>query len=520
MKKVLFFASFGIFAVLFLVHPSTAAAACTTSQQLISIITRDAGGTLLPGINFTVYHQGVDPDGNPYVANSLISGRTDVVGQAAVCVATTAYPYAIKFYEFNANYGYTLKWNSALTNTDGGYWIEIKMSYYRIIIRDAEGQLIKNTPVDIYTQEFDVDGNPIVGASRLNQEKLVARYSTGPTGVTRAYLAAGWYVMRIKGSGNSYFYLWNQRIESSTEEVVQLEYKLSTLRVILEDALGGLLKNKTFSVYSQAYDARGQAIIGTVVGSMSTGTTGKSDIYLPPGSYAVRIPGSLSDAYYYSWKNTTKEQSLTRLTYRLSGIRVVLRDANGQLLNNQRFSIGEQGTDANGNPIVQKTLYTGVTGLQGSSDIYLTPKRYVLIVGDKKVFNLDVYNTQFTTIDWPRAFTLRPRPDMALTNPISNSSLTVSILPSANPSSLSVFKRNISTPYRINGKTIGAAYIIQFFYNPTILRQKGVNPDRLRVAYYNEGTKKWSLVGRNDTARSVGIFASRAKGVYILIEIK
>lgn len=521
MKKVIFCTPVLIFGIMFLFHPLPAQAACSASQSSVTMVTRDADGVLLPSVNFSIYEQGADPDGNPYLVKSVATGKTNEVGQSILCITKTISPHAVKLYKSNANYGYTIIWNDGLgTNTDG-LSLDAKLSYMRIIIRDAAGQLLKNTPVEIYVQEFDVDGKPMIGASKLNQEKLIATYTTGPTGATRAYLSAGRYVLRIKGSGNSYFYLWNRQIQSSTEEVARIDYQLSTLRVSLEDALGGLLKNRTFSVYTQAFDSRNQPIVGTLVASkVNVGTTGKSDLYLPPGSYVLKIPGSLSDAFYYNWKVATKEESMTKLTYRLSGIRVVLRDSKGELLNNQKFSIGEQGTDANGKPIVQRVVYSGVTGLLGSSDIYLTPKRYVLVVGDKKIYNLDVYGNQFTTVDWPRAYTLRPRGDMALTNPISNTSLTVSIMPSANPGSLRAFKRNISTPYRINGKTFGASYTIQFFYNPTVLRGKGINPDKLRVAYYNNKTGKWSLVGRNDTTRSVGVASSRNTGTYILVETK
>lgn len=499
--------------------PHQANAACRANQKLFTVITRDADGKLVPNMNFIVYHENTDPDGNPYLGSSLGSGKTDAGGQTAICVASSE-PYAMKFYEYSADYGYTLLWHGSIPADGTGFRVEVRLSYLQAIFRDAEGALLKDVAYDLYIQEYDADGQAIIGESKLNKSKIISnKYNTGIIGATRSYLGAGNYVLGIHGSGNTYFFLWDQCIGQS--QAIKLDYRLGTTRFMFENALGGLLKNHAFTVYQQAYDARNAPILGTAVASsLTTGATGKRDLYLPPGMYAVRIAGSHSGSIYYRWRVLATAETLTKVQYRLSTLRLITHDSNGRLVTNKPFIIGKQGTDAAGKPVIEKTLYSSNTGLLGFADVYLTAGRYSLTMDKKTTFYIDVFDNQITIVDWPRNISYRPTGEMALTSSVLNSALTVQMLPTVTIKGLSGFKRTASWAYRVRAAKVNVAYNATFFFNANKLKAAGINTDKLRLAYYNDGTKQWKYVGRINVTGQIATVTAKDIGLLVLVETK
>lgn len=523
MKKIYFVIIAVFIAVIFFSHASQALAACKPDQIQFYIVTRDADGVLIPNINFSIFQQLTDPDGHPYFGSSLGTGKTDAGGQAYLCLAASKTgPYAVKFYEYNANYGNLTLWNDSLPPSGtGGYNIEVRLSYMRVVIRDAENELVKNITFDVYVQEYDIDGHAIIGENNLRQEKLVAsNYNTGETGLARAYLAAGTYVLRIHGTGPTYFYLWEQAVKNG--EVKPLEYKMGTLRVVFADPFNNLLKNQKFSVYKQAYDVRNQPIFGTSIGSFNTGDTGKQDLYLPTGAYAFKINGSQSDAYFTKWKVTSTNDTLSWLNYRLATLRTVIYNNAGALLANQRYSIGEQGTNAAGQPVVTKIVVSsGNTGVLGYQDLYLTPKKYVFIYGEKKAYNIEVFENQVTIINWPTVFSLRPNPGgfMVLT-PFANTTLTTRNVASPNVIGIGNIKKNFGNAYQVLAEKINKPYTVVLYYAGKTLPARGISASKLRLAFYNAQTRQWRLVGTNTVSQERVVAVLNAPGTLTLVELK
>lgn len=525
MKKIFFFAVISAFAVIIFVYPHQAMALDCTSGKKVQfyVVTRDTDGVLAPNINFVIYQQNTNPDGLPYLGGALATSKTDEGGQAVLCAnKSDTGLYAVKFYEYSSNYGYKIVWNESITHQDSvNYSLEVRLNYMRVIIRDAEGELLKDRLFDIYVQEYDVDGHPIIGENRLNQEKLVSdKYNTGVTGAIRAYLNPGVYVLRIHGTGNTYFYLWEQKVQEGVAK--SIEYRLGTLRVVFEDALAYLLKDRNFSAYLQAYDAHNQPIIGTSLGtSFSTGSSGRTDLYLPTGTYALRIPGSQADSYFSKWKVLSKNETLTRLTYRLATLRVIIKSNSGELLTNQNYSIGEQGTDAVGNPAVKKVLKTSNTGVLGYDDLYLAPRKYVFIYGTNKVYNIELFENQITIIDWPRAFSLRPNPGgIMLLNPFANNTLTIRNVASPRVTGIPNIKQNFGNAYQVLAAKINKAYTVALFYTKKGLPARGINASKLRLAFYNSITKQWRLVGTNTVAQERVVAVLNAPGTLTLVELR
>jgi len=506
---------------------SAQAADCKANQTPFYIVTRDAEGVLVPAINFVIYEQYTNPDGQPYLGPSRGSGSTDAGGQASVC-ANTSYSglYAVKFYQYSAAYGYRIMWHAELSGNDSGFTVTPLLSYLQVILRDGAGTLLKDIKFDIYVQEYDVDGKAIIGENKLNQEKLISsKYMTGVTGTTRAYLTSraewqtgGIYALRIHGTGNAYFYLWEKRMSASG--ATNLEYRLSTFRVIQEDAFGKLLKNRKFSIYRQAYDAHGQLAFGPAIAeNLDVGTYGFKDAYLPEGVYILKVPGSVSGHYYTKWKINIKTEILTTLNYRLALIRTTIFN-NNALLTNQAYYIGEQGIDAVGRPTLVRSLITGNTGVLGFNDLYLTPGKYVFTYGKTKTFNVEIFENQATIMDYPKAMSLRATGgEMALTTPMTNTNLTIRVLPAADVRGITARKKNVGTPFQVRADRIANAYTVVFFYNKEKLKARDINTDKLRIAFYNGRTKNWSLVGANQYALGRLTATVRDAGIFTLIEI-
>ncbi len=519
----------GLLFIFGLPHPAQAAE-CRSNQTPFYVATRDADGVLAPGINFTIYEQYTDPDGNPYFGPSRGSGTTDAGGQMSVCATDSqSGKYAIKFYQYNVNYGYRVMWHNELVeNTaEGGYDAYPYLTYVQVILRDGAGTLLKDIRFDIYVQEYDVDGTAIIGENKLNQEKLISdKYMTGVTGTARAYLTStiewkngGIYVLRLHGTGSAHFLLWEQRLPISGVNFI--EYKMSTLRVIQEDAYGNLLKNRKFSIYQQAYDAHGAQAYGSVIAeNLDVGKYGYNDVYVPAGDYVMKVPSSVSGTNYTKWKIGVRTEIMNKLTYRLGGLRTTIFDGNKQLLVSQVYSIGQQGTTAVGQPTLVKTLISSNTGVLGYNDIYLVPGKYVFTYANKRTYNVEIFENQITVLDYPFNMSLRATGgEMALTTPMSNINLTIRPLPAADVRGISIRKKNVGTPFQVRADKIVASYTVVFFYNKEKLAARGINTDKLRIAFYNGRTKTWSLVGANQYSLSRLTARVRDAGIFTLIEI-
>ena len=524
MKKYLIVSLITIGTVFFAYRPAYAVGVCAGKLIPIKIIARDSAGNLQSGLNYIVYQQKTNPDGAPYFGSSLATGKTDAGGQALACVTEQDNDlYAVKMYESSASYGFFTVWRDQMTYLPEIYLhiAEFRMSGLNVVLRDAEGTVIKDAAFDVYVQSFDINNQPIIDETKLNKDELVvSNINTGAYGARTTFLAPGNYVVRIYATGgNAFFYIWNQIV--ATQAVTALDYKMSTLRVILEDGYGSLLKNQKLSIYVQGSDIRGKAILGGLIASgLSTNTGGYVDAYVPAGTYALKINGTYANDFYYKWSNKVTDQELTTVTYRMSGFRIIINDANGNLVRGAKISIGTQRYDALGKPVLDKTILTNVsTGDAGYIDVYLSPASYVLIYGDKRMYQLDANENQFTKIEWPKQVTLRPQSEVQLTNPYGNVNLTLRSRSAMKPK-LAKYAASLSKTYAVAATTIKKAYTITFTYTDATLAKNKTKADKVKIAFYNTTTKKWSYVGKNIPTKHQAKASLSDKGYLVLVAVK
>lgn len=481
------------------VRPTTVEAAnCPTKTNAIRVITRDANGTLLPGMNIQVINKLTNPDGDPYLGQSVLAqATTDAGGQTGVlCVSSERAPYAVKVYQKNPSFGYFTYWDIYEGGPADLSTVEVMLGGMQVIFRDAQGTLLKDVVFDVFLQSFDVDGKAIIDVTKLNADKLVASdFNTRAFGNAFVYLTPGSYVIRVHGTGSAYFYLWDQEVNA--EEEAYVEYLMGTMRFVFEDGFGRVVKHQRFSIHRQGRDVRGNPYLGPVVATnISTGDMGKYDAYLPKGTYALSISGT-GGARYKSYNYKIAPEEYKYVSYRMSGARIVLRGPDGDLARNTRFSFASQTRDALGRPIIKTTLVRSrTTGEAGYVDVYVPAGEYMLIVGTQRLTQIDVFDKQFTSVDWPRTITFRPSTELTVVTPIANTNFTVRrTSPRTLPSYLGAVQR-VTGVYRVTASTYRRNALVVMTASQSNLNKYGVSASRLKLAYYNARTKRWSYVGR------------------------
>jgi len=198
--------------------------------------------------------------------------------------------------------------------------------------------------------------------------------------------------------------------------------------------------------------------------------------------------------------------------------RIIIKDDADKLLTNARFDVGIQETNAVGAPALKNNIYSANTGELGYNDVYLTPGRYVLTYGTNRVYNLDVFENRFTVVDWPGTVTIQ-RQEVTLTNPVVNR-LTLKNVKAAAIRGVKNLKKTISKAYRVDVQRLIKPYTIIFPYNVKVLRSRGIDPAKMRIAYYNPKTKKWTVIGRNNTKLQRVSVSVSAPGTFRLVATK
>lgn len=523
-----FFGILFIIGAIFAIQPfgasaQTRVAACKSDATGMQIITRDANNKLVPNINFAVYTVTKDPDNNLYFDDKkkITSGKTDVAGQTDVfCLAKSKGPFSVKLWESSATYGYFSVWGDQITTKEGVQVVELKMSDLFVIVRNAEGKLIKNSDFDIYVQGFDVDGDPIIDETKLNKDKLViANVNTGDTGGKHMYLAPGSYAIRLHATGGKeYFYVWNQTTTSG--KTTNVNYEEGTLRIVLQNILRKIVRDRKISIYTQKYDAQDQPITGDHLADVNTGLKGQADAYLPAGEYALKIPSDSPKLFYYVWKINIKDSELTNINYRLGGLKIILRDEKKAIVRRAKFSIASQTIDAKGQPVVDKILLSNLnTGEGGVKDVYLPAGTYAVIYGKQTLYQMDIADTYFTRVDWLKTIAERLNPEIYMTTPFENTNFNLrkTTMPKID---LKDVDKILSQAYKAEALLIKKPYSVIFNYTEAELNDNEVTAEKIRIAFYNNATGKWQYIGKNFPDKRTAIANANVKGIFVLVSQK
>ncbi len=335
----------------------------------LKIKIRNPEGELTYNQPISLYTQKTDADGNYYAADLIANTTTGSTGEAKLYVNKGRYMVKTKIN--NTEYtisGITMR-EQAVTNVD--YY----PSNTTIIIREGSGIVRPNSEVEIYEQTTDVDNNKITG-------KRITLARTNKDGKITVNLKPGTYALIIKGSDGQRYYLWDNIVTEQGSLLV--DYKLSTLKLILQDSEQNLLTNKTVEIYKQERDVNDNIVLGKRLGVYKTNNQGYVKIFYPQGKYIIKIPSD-GNGFFYRFDNITlKKQQQTEVTKTLSKIRVKTISGNSPAFR-QLVTVRKQRYDATAKEYLIGNIITTVftDDIRGVVDIYLPHGSYYLVYKDQ-----------------------------------------------------------------------------------------------------------------------------------------
>ncbi|MEA1962956.1 MAG: hypothetical protein U9M94_01820, partial [Patescibacteria group bacterium] len=242
------------------------------------------------------------------------------------------------------------------------------------VARNAGGDFISNMSIEIYEQIYDADNNPKPGA-RISSGKTNS--ITGFFNATIKEPNSGCYVYKMNhiGKEESAFLFYNNTI--SCGENSEQSNVLSSIKFTLRDADENLMKNESFNLYLQKYDADSEPIKerGNLLATLNTGDKGEAVVYVPSKQESVGANNG-----YYIFEKTNSNNGVyalydiqvdagnkTEINYIFSELKLELRDKNDiPFPANEKIEIFKQIEDEDYNDILGekiKDIYTDDFGI-------------------------------------------------------------------------------------------------------------------------------------------------------------
>lgn len=496
-------------------RPATALT-CSVLQRQGIVTVRNGNGLLLTGIKLSWYRQGVNPDGQPFFnGRAVVSGVTGLNGQWTGCLPKGGEPLALNLYFYSPTLAGQVIWADDLVVTDATVNADVRYGTLDVIIRSASGNALRNRRFDLYREQRDVNGALIFSTSTL----VAGKQSTGLSGETNLRVGSGTYVIRIPSDIPNQF-IDRSGIVVAPGQAALADLQIETMRLRVVDGIGRVQPKFRFSVYAPGPNGQ-QVLVGRPLVTAITGTTGEKELLLPAGTYNVVASGSLATVFR-KWNQTIAPNQLLPITFRLSGLRILNRDAIGRPLINTRFSVYTQRLDDNGNPAVDRRIVRNRSiGKDGYQDMLLPPGTYVVSINNRRFYNIDVAAQHFSRLDIPRTFTLRVSDEASLTTSLENAGLTYRAVATPKEALARGSVRTVlSGSYQLRVKTINRGTMAIFYISKARIQNEAINTTKLRILFYNTRTKRWSVIGRYDRTRNQVVGTLRQPGIAQLVVLR
>ena len=352
-------------------------AACKTESTL-TVYTRSPGNKLISGLKFEIYERVLNADLNPITGTKLGGGTIDATGKSVIKInPDPRKKYALKIYDKNAKAGDFWFFDEIQFSCGENITITKNLPALEIILRDAAGNLKKNKNFSIYTQKFDVDGQPIT-----QPDDLVGNFTTSEKGNFILYLAPdhpydsnkrGDYVFSSPGEGGSGFNEYYIHITSG--ENYTLEYLFSDIALELKDGSGRILKNKNVDLYEQVCKS-GKNTIGKKLKSMKTDNFGQAEAEYPAGRYALVLKDGLNQDNIF-WDLIIKNRTHNTQTIIANLTRIASKDTADKAMANSNINVYSLISDGSGNYIIDRKIKTVKLSSTGNADLSLAPSPYL-----------------------------------------------------------------------------------------------------------------------------------------------
>ncbi|MBU4216273.1 thrombospondin type 3 repeat-containing protein [Candidatus Parcubacteria bacterium] len=310
-----------LFSVLFLFGLASFASATTCTSAKVTVIARDQDGEYIPNINFEIYEQVVDVDGNPKPGKKVATGKTsEIIGSGlasfvpaidtAITTASSTV-YALKMWDKNSTLGEFWFYNQIALTCGTEVTVTNVLSGVRLAFYNTAGELLKNIKGSLYTQRFDLENNPI----RESQD-LLGTFDTSNEGAAYFYLggkqydldnnSSGLYTVEFKSPSGTLYKKFG--ISLADEKTSYINYVFGEARFNLRDAnTNELLPNYKIEIYQQDYDVYNGNKLGTLIKSVAADSRGVVIFESPETIVSVRAKNIKGD-YEYFWQKEILDQ--------------------------------------------------------------------------------------------------------------------------------------------------------------------------------------------------------------------
>ncbi|RLC38530.1 hypothetical protein DRH27_02020 [Candidatus Falkowbacteria bacterium] len=374
-------------------------------KKEITVIARDSQGNFIPNINFEIWSQTEDVDGQPKPGVKFASGKIDsILGKGIASFSDEEnIDYCLKMWDKNKIIGEF--WFYDDLTADCGQSVEIteQLGAIHFVLRNAENNLVKNKEFSVYTQRYDADDNPI-----KEKEDLVTKLNSSTEGESVIYVASrnrsldgegeDYYVFETNGDQGGTFIMYDIIVNDS--DTTDVEYIFSDIAFYIKDIEDNPFPaNSKLEIYEQTINYDNEKTTGGKIRDVYTNDKGLAIFENPAGIYAAKTMGGDGKYYYfYDLEMYDQERNIIYLTTDEewspsegtceadSKLTVITRNYWSDLISDINFELYEQTIDIDGKPAADTKITNGSTNENGSGSVLFNPdprKTYVLKIYDK-----------------------------------------------------------------------------------------------------------------------------------------
>jgi hypothetical protein len=378
---------------------------CAEKSEL-KITVRDNSFNYIKGLNFEVYEQILDVNFRPAAGKSVGKGVIDEVGVGTLVFSPDPRTgYAIKIYDKNASVGEFWFFDDLKIACGSDTEVIKYLSALNIILRNGDGELRKNQTFSLYTQKFDVDGNPVKEKKDLVSSKL----NTTEFGELTVYLAPdhkydptkrGKYIFSVKGVNGNEFFVYDIDVFLGADTT--LEYTLSDVVLEFSDSEGNKLKTGTsVEIYEQERDVNRDNILGKRIKTFKIDEDGRIFFEYGAGAYAAKIKDDTGKGYFIFWDIKIRDNQREIKEIILNTVKIKAIDERGEYMEDN-FSIDVYGLKKNDFGLFKRgtKIKSFKVGVEGFAEFSIAPGPYLFVITkDKKLYGKALYIAGETSYD-------------------------------------------------------------------------------------------------------------------------
>src|SRR3989339_557671 len=365
-------------------------------SSVFTLITRNYNSNFVPDLKYELYEQIENADGVPAAGKKVLSGTIDENGKAVKTLKPDSRKvYALKVYDQNSSVGDLWFFDEVKFICGQDKEITKKIPAINIVLRNGDGELVKNHKFSLYTQKYDADNNPI----KEKEDLVSSSFTTSEEGIDTVYISPyqpytqgkyGTYVFSSKGEMDGDFIEYGIQIASYGN--IDFNYIFSDAIIKLRDPNNLPKAEVSLDVYDQGKDLRGGNALGKKIKSIKTDENGEVHFEYPEGKYAIVVQDGIKNDNIF-WDTVIKNQQRIEKQITPNLTRVKVFNQNNKLETEKiSISIYSMTEDENGLFYIGKKAGTIKPNNLGYSEISLRPDAYLFVVQyDKKDYGQALY---------------------------------------------------------------------------------------------------------------------------------